>query len=156
MKIQDILFVIILIIFLWRRNPRWLVAAGLSCLILSIPLFYMWVFFTAQRLVYYAAGFLLFATLLSLPSTKMPARKNRTLTKSKPAKSLNTSIVKSLVRGLLPFSSKSLYNELQRTKTLRLLRGSSLSLLHPRTKRHGFSQTLNKEKKVNKSRKHKK
>ena len=71
MKIQDILFVIILLIILLKRDPKWFVLAGLSCLILSIPLFYMWVFFTAERLVYYAAGFLLFATLLyMLPFSK--------------------------------------------------------------------------------------
>lgn len=63
MKPQDILFIIILIALLFLRKPRLLVLAGLICLFLSIPLFARWVFFTAERLDYYAAGFLLAAII---------------------------------------------------------------------------------------------
>jgi hypothetical protein len=59
MKPQDILFIIALGVLIWKRNPTWFVIAGLGCLILSIPLFSFWVFFTAERLVSYAAAFFL-------------------------------------------------------------------------------------------------
>lgn len=59
MKPQDILFIIILLVFVFLRKPKLLVATGLICLLLSIPLFTFWVFFTAERLVIYAAGFFL-------------------------------------------------------------------------------------------------
>lgn len=63
MKPQDLVFVVVLAILLIIRKPRLLVFAGLICLILAIPLFSSWVFFTAQRLTYYAAGFFLVATI---------------------------------------------------------------------------------------------
>lgn len=67
MKPQDIVFIVILAILLFViRKPKVLVIAGLICLILSIPLFSFWIFFTAQRLVYYAAAFFLAATVIYL------------------------------------------------------------------------------------------
>ncbi|MEM4230904.1 MAG: hypothetical protein QXF25_03450, partial [Candidatus Pacearchaeota archaeon] len=47
----------ILIYLILKRNPIWSVWAGLISLIISIPLFYFQIFFTAQRLTYYAAVF---------------------------------------------------------------------------------------------------
>lgn len=70
MKPQDILFILILLALLFWRKPRFLVSAGLVCFILSIPLFSFWVFFTAERLVMYAAGFLLMAVILFLFTLK--------------------------------------------------------------------------------------
>lgn len=64
MKIQDILFIIILVILVWKRNPKFLLIAGILSLILAIPLFKLWVFFTADRLVWYAAGFFALASIL--------------------------------------------------------------------------------------------
>jgi hypothetical protein len=64
MKPQDILFIIILLGLLFLRKPRIFIGAALFCFILSIPLFYRLVFFTAERLVMYAAGFLLVAVIL--------------------------------------------------------------------------------------------
>jgi len=64
MKPQDIVFIILLAFLLWKRNPKYLVVAGLLCLVLSMPLFHFWVFFTAERLVMYAAGFLLSSLIL--------------------------------------------------------------------------------------------
>lgn len=55
MKVQDIVF--FLVLFILRRHPRRLVFAGLICLAVSIPLFYFWIFFTAERLTWYAAAF---------------------------------------------------------------------------------------------------
>lgn len=63
MKPQDILFILVLIAILWKRNPKNSVIAGLICLILAIPLFQFQIFFTAERLIIYAAGFLLIAVL---------------------------------------------------------------------------------------------
>lgn len=64
MKPQDILFIIILVALLVLRKPKILVWFGLISLLLSIPLFANWVFFTAERLVMYALGFLLSAIIL--------------------------------------------------------------------------------------------
>jgi len=64
MKPQDIFFIIVLAVLVWRKNPKFLVGAGLLCLILSIPLFHLWIFFTAERLVYYAAGFFFIGIIL--------------------------------------------------------------------------------------------
>lgn len=66
MKPQDILFLIAVLALLIKREPKWFVLAGLLCLIAAIPLFSLWVFFTAQRLVYYAAGFFSIGILLLL------------------------------------------------------------------------------------------
>lgn len=66
MKPQDILFVIALVVLLWRRNPREIALAGIICLLIAMPLFYKWVFFTAQRLTYYAVAFFAISTILHL------------------------------------------------------------------------------------------
>lgn len=66
MKPQDIAFIIILFIFLLIRKPKLFVVAGITCLLGSIPLFAKWVFFTAERLTWYAAAFFLIAILVNL------------------------------------------------------------------------------------------
>lgn len=65
-KPQDLLFIVILITLLLKRSPNLLVVFGLTSLFLSIPLFQQWVFFTAQRLTWYAFVFFLIALLLNL------------------------------------------------------------------------------------------
>jgi len=55
MKIQDILFIILFAILFLKYKKNSFVLSGLMCLLLAIPFFYFWVFFTAERLVYYAA-----------------------------------------------------------------------------------------------------
>lgn len=57
MKGQDIFFFILLIITLVVHNRKLAVFLGLFFLALSIPLFSFWVFFTAERFVWYAVGF---------------------------------------------------------------------------------------------------
>jgi hypothetical protein len=58
MKPQDIAFFIIFgVILIWRK-PQLFLFAGLVFLVLSMPLFGLWIFFTAERLVWYAAAFL--------------------------------------------------------------------------------------------------
>lgn len=66
MKPQDIIFILALTGLLWKRNPKYLVAAGLTSLVIAMPLFHFWIFFTAERLVMYAAGFLFAALVLFL------------------------------------------------------------------------------------------
>jgi hypothetical protein len=67
MKIQDGLFLLILLLLLiWKRNPRYFVIAGLICMTLSIPFFYKWIFFTAERLTWYAGAYILCALILLL------------------------------------------------------------------------------------------
>jgi hypothetical protein len=54
MKPQDILFVFI-VLFLWfMRKRHGLVLGALGMIAASIPLFSFHIFFTAQRLIYYA------------------------------------------------------------------------------------------------------
>jgi len=64
MKIQDIVLVLLIAILLWRRNPYYLVTAGLGLLVVSMPLFATWVFFTAERFTYYAGVCFLLAIFL--------------------------------------------------------------------------------------------
>lgn len=66
MKIQDVIFLVVLVGILLTRKPKLLVIAGLSCLVLAIPLFAKWVFFTAERLTWYAATFFLTFIIISL------------------------------------------------------------------------------------------
>ena len=66
MKPQDIAFIVIFIALIIYRKPKLLVAAGLACLLISMPLFAKWIFFTAERLTWYAAAFFLIAILVNL------------------------------------------------------------------------------------------
>lgn len=64
MKIQDLIFLIVFLGMIYLRKPRWAVMVGLFSLVLAMPLFYFWIFFTAQRLTMYAAGFFLLDIIL--------------------------------------------------------------------------------------------
>ncbi|HLD24338.1 hypothetical protein A2973_00565 [Candidatus Gottesmanbacteria bacterium RIFCSPLOWO2_01_FULL_49_10] len=66
MKPQDIGFFVIFTILLVIRRPIGFVWAGLASLVLAIPLFVTWTFFTAERLTWYAAAFFLSFILISL------------------------------------------------------------------------------------------
>lgn len=57
MKPQDILFFVVFAALLVLHKPRLYVMSGLMCLLLAIPLFATWTFFTAERLTWYAAAF---------------------------------------------------------------------------------------------------
>lgn len=70
MKIQDVGFLILLFLILWTRSGRLAAGLGLLLLILAMPLFAFWVFFTAQRLVIYAAAFFLLSLTLQLIEIK--------------------------------------------------------------------------------------
>ena len=66
MKPQDAVFFLALAVLLVLRKPRMLLVAGLSSLVLAIPLFATWTFFTAERLTWYAAAFFVTFIVISL------------------------------------------------------------------------------------------
>ena len=70
MKIQDIVFILTLIVLLFIHKPKLFVIAGIASLIFAIPLFHQWIFFTAQRLTWYAFTFFLIAIILNLINLK--------------------------------------------------------------------------------------
>jgi hypothetical protein len=70
MKIQDIGFFIVLCFLLILRKDRWFIYAGLVSLLLAIPLFAKWIFFTAERLTWYAGAFFLVVTVSNLVSRR--------------------------------------------------------------------------------------
>ena len=65
-KPQDLLFVVILIVLLWKRDARLFAIFGLSFIILSIPLFWQQIFFTAQRFTMYAVAFISISVVLNI------------------------------------------------------------------------------------------
>lgn len=65
MKPQDGIFFITLLVLLYFRKPAFLIWAAIISLIIAIPLFATWTFFTAERLTWYAVGFVLIFLLLS-------------------------------------------------------------------------------------------
>ncbi|OGH39281.1 MAG: hypothetical protein A3B44_02250 [Candidatus Levybacteria bacterium RIFCSPLOWO2_01_FULL_38_21] len=66
MKPQDIIFFIILLLLLIKRDSKLAAGAGIISLILAIPLFSFWIFFTAERFTWYAAAFFLLTILFQL------------------------------------------------------------------------------------------
>ena len=65
MKIQDGIFFILLIVIALFKKPALLSIFGVIFLILATPLFAGWIFFTAQRLVIYAAVCFFFSIFLA-------------------------------------------------------------------------------------------
>lgn len=65
MKPQDLFFLVTIVGIFWTKKPIFLVYAALGCLLVSMPLFATWTFFTAERLTWYAAGFLASFLLLT-------------------------------------------------------------------------------------------
>lgn len=59
MKIQDIIFLTLFVFLVHKMNPKWSAIFGMFSLFAAIPLFTFWVFFTAERLIWYAAAFFL-------------------------------------------------------------------------------------------------
>ena len=64
------MFFAILGLFILRRDSKLVVLAGLTCLVLAIPLFASWTFFTAERLTWYGAAFFFTAIINQLNFTK--------------------------------------------------------------------------------------
>ncbi len=70
MKPQDIIFLAVFLFSIFKNNPKFPAISGLICLIASIPLFSFWIFFTAERLVMYAAAFFLLSTIFYIIDLK--------------------------------------------------------------------------------------
>jgi len=66
MKIQDVFFIFLFLFIIWRKTPLLAVFMGILFLIGSIFLFSFSVFFTAERLTWYAAAFILYAVVFNL------------------------------------------------------------------------------------------
>lgn len=77
MKIQDIGFLIIFLAVLWTKNSRLTTLIGLFCLVLAIPLFSLWIFFTAQRLVIYAAAFFTLSIIWQISQIKQRGKEEK-------------------------------------------------------------------------------
>lgn len=61
MKPQDVIFLIIIAVIIISRKSKLFIILGIAFLFAAIPLFAKWVFFTAERLTWYAAVFFLIA-----------------------------------------------------------------------------------------------
>jgi hypothetical protein len=70
MKPQDVVFGIIFGLLLVKSESRWFIYAGLIAILVSIPLFAGWIFFTAERLIWYGAAFLVWACFMELRLVK--------------------------------------------------------------------------------------
>ena len=66
MKIQDILFLVFFVILLFKHKENSFVAFGLGCFLLAMPFFYLCIFFTAERLVYYGVLLILAEVVLKV------------------------------------------------------------------------------------------
>jgi hypothetical protein len=66
MKLQDIVFFILIAILFIFRKPTWFVYVGLLCFIFAIPLFARWIFFTGERFVWYGAAFIVASIILRI------------------------------------------------------------------------------------------
>ena len=66
MKIQDIIFLAFFAFLIYKKDSKLFLASGLVLILLAIPLFYLQIFFTAQRLIYYSFALILSATLIML------------------------------------------------------------------------------------------
>lgn len=59
MKLQDIIFILIFAMAAKKRKNNLTAVIGIICLIIAMLLFYFQIFFTAERLTWYGAGFIL-------------------------------------------------------------------------------------------------
>jgi hypothetical protein len=66
MKIQDVIFVMVFILLMLFRKERWFLYVGLACFIVAIPLFSLWIFFTADRLTWYGVAFIFVYLLIQM------------------------------------------------------------------------------------------
>lgn len=62
-KPQDIVFFLSLGSLIYLKKPLLSSVFALFCLLLAIPLFAFWVFFTAERLTWYAGVFVVLAAV---------------------------------------------------------------------------------------------
>ncbi len=65
MKPQDIIFLVVFLILLFKFNRLWALIVGLVCLALSIPLFAKHIFFTAEHLTWYGIAYIFLAMIIT-------------------------------------------------------------------------------------------
>jgi predicted membrane protein len=70
MKPQDIVFFIVVAVLLWYRRPQLFIVTAIISMVMSAVLFHQWVFFTAQRLMWYAAACIAIVTVYELMTRK--------------------------------------------------------------------------------------
>lgn len=66
MKPQDVIFFIVVVSVLVSKKSKLFVVLGIISLFTAIPLFAKWIFFTAERLTWYAAGFFFLAIVMQI------------------------------------------------------------------------------------------
>lgn len=71
MKIQDILFLVVLIFLFFKKDSKLSLFFGLGSIFVSIPLFYLQIFFTAQHLIWYSLGFFILTIALTIFKEKL-------------------------------------------------------------------------------------
>lgn len=68
MKPQDsvflIVFLLVFLLALVKKNYRYPMYIGIFCVLIAIPLFAKYVFFTAEHLIWYTAAFFLLSIVL--------------------------------------------------------------------------------------------
>ncbi len=75
MKPQDIIFFLLFLLFVYKRNSRWTTIAGIVCLLIAMPLFAKWIFFTAERLTWYAGALFCLSLFQQLYEIKKEIKK---------------------------------------------------------------------------------
>jgi hypothetical protein len=70
MKTQDIIFLSIVVYLIVYKKQKYFPMFGLGSLLLSIGFFASWIFFTAERLTWYAAGFFFIGIIYSMTERK--------------------------------------------------------------------------------------
>lgn len=68
MKIQDIFFIAVLLLLFFKPRQGVFVQMGIILLVCAMPLFALWIFYTAQKFVMYAAFLFLIEILFSMYS----------------------------------------------------------------------------------------
>jgi hypothetical protein len=71
MKIQDVLFLVTLFFLIFKRDSKLSLYFGLGSILVSIPLFYFQVFFTAEHLIWYSAAFISLSIILMIFKEKI-------------------------------------------------------------------------------------
>jgi hypothetical protein len=66
MKIQDILFLLFFAVLLFKHKENSFASFGLLSFLLAIPFFYFWIFFTAEKLVWYGVLLITAEVILKL------------------------------------------------------------------------------------------
>jgi len=63
-KFQDLVFLLVFVTICLIRDWKLATIIGLVALLFAVPLFKLWIFFTAERLTWYSAAFILLAIVL--------------------------------------------------------------------------------------------